>query len=177
MGLFEIASVVGMAAGFVLGGVVWDALGPGAFTLVTAIYLASGAAFLRLKEPSAPGPTAHLGLRARLLALGGIEGGRLPGHPQRDEPVDPPGEHGLDEPPLRAEVELAVVRERGRQHVPGPGGLHPAPPRGRGGPHPPSRNARPTASSRPGSSGRSLERTNLGSSRPHRPSTPPARRR
>ena len=70
MGLFEIASVVGMAAGFVLGGVVWDALGPGAFTLVTAIYLASGAAFLRLQESSPPVPPAHLGLRARLLALG-----------------------------------------------------------------------------------------------------------
>jgi MFS family permease len=50
MGAFEISSLLGMIAGFVLGGIGWDAAGIGAFLLLAPLY---GAAWLLVGRPRA----------------------------------------------------------------------------------------------------------------------------
>lgn len=67
MGLFEITSLIGMVLGFALGGLGWDALGPGMFLTLAALY---GGAWLLIDRQRRPEPQPPRAVHPVLATLG-----------------------------------------------------------------------------------------------------------
>jgi MFS family permease len=59
MGLYEAATVVGLAAGAAIGGRLYEHLGVGAFTVVAVIYVLALVPFLALNDTRPAGPAVH----------------------------------------------------------------------------------------------------------------------